>query len=454
MRRDIIQATLAALILAGAAHADVSLPPVISKGMVLQRGAKVLIWGAAANGEKVTVQFRGATADTTAGQDGKWSVAITPGEPGGPFELVVKGNNEISVGDVLVGDVWACSGQSNMLTAMKALPPAGAEGKIRAFSKSAWGTPGSFSIIGWSAACAIWEQERVPVGLFFAAVGGTGIGGWMPAGEPDPKRPNVMPKPGELYGGSLKAVQPFAIKGAIWWQGENDANLFNGAGYERKLAALIKGWRRDWQCGDFPFIYVQIQSLPEKEEGSGAQWIRESQRRASSLPATAMVVTFDITDGNLHPKKDEIAKRVALAVRAIGYGQKIEWSGPLFETAALRNEQVVISFSHVGEKLVAKDGMLKGFEVQAAWDKPTGSGAVQTYPGWTFQEWAKDRGAGFVQVEAAISEDGKQVIVPAKGLKPPIRVRYAFKSMPQGNLYNTVGLPASPFLSEALSIEK
>jgi sialate O-acetylesterase len=163
-----------------------------------------------------------------------------------------------------------------------------------------------------------------------------------------------------------------------------------------------------------------------------------------------MVVTFDVTDGNLHPKKDEIAKRLAAAVKAVGYGAKIDWSGPLFEKAELKGDNVVISFSHVGEKLVAKDGALKDFEIQSAWEKPTGSGCSQVYPGWTFPDWAKDRGAGFVPGEATISEDGKTVLVPAKGLKPPIRVRYAFKGMPKGNLYNSANLPASPFLTGPL----
>jgi sialate O-acetylesterase len=453
--RLILVGCLLAAAQAAPAMAEVALGPAFSKGLVLQRGEKAFVWGTAAEGEKATVEFRGKTAEGTAGKDGKWSVELPPGEPGGPFTLTVKGGQDgkdIVVEDVLVGDVWVCSGQSNMLTATKAAPPAGAEGKIRAFSsKTGWGTPGSYSIIGWATACAAWEQEKVPIGLLFGAVGGTGIGGWMPAGDPDPRKPDAAPKPGQLYWNSLGRLQPFAVKGMVWWQGENDANLFNGAGYEKRLTASIKGWRRDWRSGDIPFVYIQIQSLPEKDEGTGAEWIRESQRRAAELPATAMVVTFDVTDGNLHPRKDEIARRLSAAVKAVGYGAKVEWSGPLFEKAELKGDRVAISFAHVGEKLVARDGALRDFEIQSVWDKPTGSGCSQVYPGWSFPDWARDRGAGFVAVEATISEDGRTVLVPAKGLKPPIRVRYAFRGMPKGNLFNSAGLPASPFLTPPLT---
>jgi sialate O-acetylesterase len=388
--------------------------------------------------------------------DGKWAVRIAPGEPGGPFKMTVKGANEITLDDVWVGDVWVCSGQSNMTAQMPAKAPPGAEGKIRGFvavgnGPLEWQVPKEFCRIGWTSACAIYEQEKIPVGLIYAAIGGTSITGWIAAPDSDPKKPAEKPAPGGLYADSLLKVQPFAIKGVFWWQGENDATLFNTTQYDQNFPALIRGWRRDWQCGEFPFLYVQLQSLPDADDGYGAQWIRECQRHALSVPKTGMVVTFDITDGNLHPKQEEIAKRMLLPLKAVGYGQKLEWSGPLFDSAVLQGDQILISFTHLDKGLVAKGGKLEGFEIKSAWSEPKGSTATDKWPAFPLPDWSKDRGAGFVPVDARLTPDSKQVVISAKDLKPPLRVRYASKSMARGNLYNTAELPASPFVSDPLA---
>ncbi len=434
------------------ARAEVALPNIFSDGMVLQRGESVPVYGTAAKGEAVTVEFRGKTAKATAKGD-KWLVNIPTGEPGGPFTLTAKGRNAIAIKNVYVGDVWVASGQSNMHMTANFVPLKEAPESIRFFTGVAahksmkqhgiWQTRGHFSSFGNCFAVEVYRRTKVPVGMIYAAVGGTGIARW--GTEPHKsKRGRVTAN--DCYLERIKPLMPYRIKGVIWWQGESDsAATHNRYNYHGAFEPMITGWRKEWDQGDFPFLWVQLSSITKR---ACIGETRDAMRRALAMPKTGMAVSFDLTNGDLVPLKKRqagslhpaycypgVAKRLALAARAVAYGEKdLVWSGPLFEKGALQGNRLVLSFAQLGGGLVAKGDREPGtFEVQenAAGAKPGDAGE-------------------FKAVKAALGGEKKTVVLDVTGLKPPLRVRYAYGDMPKGNLYNTADLPASPFISDPI----
>jgi sialate O-acetylesterase len=406
--------------------------------MVLQRGSPIPIFGRARPGEKVTVTFRGASVSATAGET--WKVTLPEQAAGGPFALRIQGDNLIELKDVYVGDVWLAAGQSNMaLEDEWKVKPDQAAPTVRLFNGlypqhrawpdtrfAVWTTDGPFCPVGWYFAREIEKEEKVHVGVIYAAQGGTAVQEWLPdARENAPYRNLVEP------------LLPFRIKGVIWWQGENDtwgSNRTEEARkrYAERFSAVITGWRKAWGQGDFPFLYVQLQSrgkagsfVGEPENGPGWQLIRDGQRLAQAVPRTGMVVTYDITGGELHPPAEEkqaVARRLALAAQALAYDKKVEWSGPLLKSARFDGKDVILAFDHA-EGLVAKGGPLTDFQIESG-------------------------GKAWGDVPAQII--GNEVVIPARGLTLPIRVRYGYRAHPLGNLRNKAGLPASPFVTEEI----
>jgi sialate O-acetylesterase len=236
--------------------------------------------------------------------------------------------------------------------------------------------------------------------------------GWPPVDlSQDPGAPTV------LYNGMIAPLLPFAMRGVIWYQGE--ANVGREKQYQTLFPALIADWRRAWGEGEFPFLFVQIAPFsgmtPEIREAQLLSWQR--------TPNTAMAVTVDCGDANdIHPAhKQPVGGRLALAARALAYGEKIEYSGPVFESVKIEGAKAVLHFTHLGGGLVAKDGGLKGFTVAGA-DKVF-------HPG---------------QAEIV----GETVVVTSPGVLQPVAVRYAWANVPEGNLFNQAGLPASPFRTD------
>lgn len=459
--RTVPAAALLLLLLAPAARAEVAMPPVFSDGMVLQRDAKCPVWGTAAEGEKVRVAFRGKTA-ATAAKDGKWRVDLESGEAGGPFVLTVEGANKIEIKGVYCGDVWLISGQSNS-SHPNQFPADQGSDSVRLFSGvgakpgdakkdptdwlglGKWITSGKYSMFGWYFAHHLHAEEQVPIGMLQASWGGTAIEKLIPrpAGA-DPKKREWRER-GAFYERLVKPLEPYRIKGVIFWQGES--NLPNAPEYYELFPKLIRDWRAAWGQGDFPFIYVQLERLtpkssiwfPKQVEAGMLPVIWDAQRKALAEPNTAMVQAFDVS-GAIHPgpkEKEIICRRAVAAARALACGRKdLEWSGPLLEKAELRGDEVALTFAHA-EGLSARevdaaretwtaqapagDGKLKGFEIQPA-------------------------GGRFLPAGGRM--DGRTVFLSAKGLKPPLKVRYAWKYTPDGNLYNRAGLPASPFLTD------
>jgi sialate O-acetylesterase len=480
------------LILISTVSAEIRLPAVFADHMVVQRDRPVHVWGWAAPGESVKVSFRGENATVTADQFGHWSASLKPGAAGGPFELNVSGTNSIAVSDVLVGDVWFASGQSNMEFKVKSADNAAAEvaaanyPKIRLFQvehtvseyplddvmAKTWvavspETVANFSAVAYYFARDIQKRENVPIGLIESDWGGTPAESWtslaalssdsslMPVfaarakmaegeimnrliveqenketarakaeGRPAPKYAWHPPlnswEPSALYNAMVAPVTPFPIRGVLWYQGESNSVLDRAPSYARLFQTMIQDWRRRWNDPDLPFLFVQISNFTSTDQ---EDWpiIREAQRRALELRNTAMAVTIDIGNpDDVHPtNKQEVARRLALAARAIVYRQSVQFSGPLYRQATREGNQLRVWFDHASA-LSAKGGALSGWEAAGADGK-------------------------FVPATATI--DGNTVLVTAAGMDTPRFVRYGWANSPVCNLYNSDGLPASPFRS-------
>jgi sialate O-acetylesterase len=228
--------------------------------------------------------------------------------------------------------------------------------------------------------------------------------------------------PAALFNGMVAPAVDYAIKGVIWYQGESNSRRAFAPMYARIFPALIADWRAQWHVGDFPFLFVQIANYASN---ATEQWavIREAQRRSLSVANTAMAVTIDIGDrDNVHPAdKQTVGARLALAARALAHGENVEYSGPLFRQATPDGEGVRVWFDHTADGLVAKGGELQGFEIAG-------------------------NDGRFVSATASI--DGKTVVVRNPRVTEAKYVRYGWANAPVVNLYNSGGLPASPFTSE------
>ncbi|MFN3652155.1 MAG: sialate O-acetylesterase [Armatimonadota bacterium] len=441
--------------------AAVAPAPIIAEGMVLQREGRAPLFGTASPGEKISATFRGQTVATTAGKDGAWKLPVPAGAAGGPFPLVIQGQNRIELKSVWVGDVWLCSGQSNMVwtvanstTAAEArkAPP---DEQLRLCRVAQDGTVGSwqgsspaaalpFSAVAYHFGQSLRAAQKVPIGLIVAAVGGTAIERWMPeeaVRRAVPERP--VPKAAGLhYRAMVKPLQPFALRGVTWYQGE--ANASAPAGYEELLAELIRRWRRDWDQKRLPFLLVQLArygkaGAAETEKERGWAVVREAQRRVLALPETGMAVSFDLTDGDLHPRdKASVAQRLARVARRVVYGEELEHSGPVLQTVRRDGDRLVLHFRHA-EGLTTRDGPLRELEVRA------GKGGFRP----TLARIEGDR----VIIYAVSSEPGASsegAVFNVGELPGPLAIRYGWRAYPEGNLYNAAGLPASPFLVEGV----
>lgn len=500
--------------------AEVKPNPLFSNGSVLQRDREIPVWGTARDGEKVTVEFRDQKLTTTA-TGGKWRVDLKSEPAGGPYTLKITGDNVVTLENVLVGEVWICSGQSNMqfglagaATGAVEIPKANYP-QIHLFTvprkpsikpveelSGSWTecnpeTARQFSAVAYFFGRDLYQKLGVPIGLIHTSWGGTPAQAWTsieglkkqpilqnyvtaaaksaqdnpaavaayPAkaaayqrnlkvweaevgpdypqklaqwkqacvvakkeGKPMPKlgiRQKPVPPatvdglprtPTVLYNGMIAPLIPYGMRGVIWYQGE--ANAGNGREYRTLFPTMIADWREKWKQGDFPFLYVQLAPF-----GKQPPEIREAQLLTlAKSPNTAMAVTSDVGDlTNIHPtRKEPVGQRLALAARALAYGEKIEYSGPVYQNMAESAGVISLKFAHIGTGLVAKDGALTGFTIAGA-DKV------------------------FVPAQAEIR--GGEIIVSGTSIKNPVAVRYDWGTY-EGNLFNAEGLPASPFRTD------
>ena len=445
-------------LLAAPAKADVKLPNVFSDNLVLQREREVPVWGTAAPDEEVTVEFAGKKATAKAGADGKWHVKIPTGSANDqPQTMTVSGKNSIEVKNILVGEVWVCSGQSNMQWNVQTCRdgakeiaeanhpsirllniPMVAGPKPAADVNAKWvvcspQTVGGFSAAGYYFGRELQKELKVPIGLIANAWGGQPIEPFTPevglkaipelAGKP-------QRNPTAIYNGMVAPIVPYGIQGAIWYQGES--NHGDNLLYFHRMRALIAGWRQVWGQGDFPFYYVQIAPLANMYNGEALPLLWEAQLRSLQIPNTGMAVTTDIGNlGDIHPaNKQDVGRRLALWALAKNYGKDVVPSGPLYKSVKIDGDKIRIEFDYVGGGLKARDGKpLSEFEIAGADGK-------------------------FVPAVATI--DGSNVVAQAEAVKEPKHVRFGWRREANPNLMNAEGLPASPFRSnqEPVTMEK
>jgi sialate O-acetylesterase len=489
------------LALAVTAHAEVTLPATFSDHMILQAGAAVPVWGWAAPGEEVTVSIAGQTKSAKADEKGEWRVKLDPLKSGESTGMTVKGSNTITIQDVLVGEVWLCSGQSNMawtvgrLRSFKDEQATANHPQLRMFVESSGGagegnkkprgawklcTPENltnFSATAYFFGRHLHGELKQPVGLLVSAVGGTPIQNWISpesqrthpemakaftaldntmktwtperakelyarqleawqkqadeakaAGKAVPPKPAPNPDPrsrapGNLFNGKIAPLAGYAIKGAIWYQGESNAFTVDGGKfYAEQLPLLVKDWRGHWGQGDFPFAWVQLPNF-HNERFLGWCEVRESMLKSLSVPNTGMAICLDLGDPkDIHPQnKQEVGRRLGLWALAKVYGRGIEWSGPLPKSQQFEGVAAICTFEHA-EGLKAREDRIEGFEL---------AGADRVFHPAT-----------------AVIESGK-VLVTSPAVSAPVAVRYAWKDDPKASLVNGAGLPASPFRSDA-----
>lgn len=420
---------------------------------VLQRGVPLPVWGTAPDGAKVTVQFAGQNVTSTAA-GGKWEVRLKAlAANAKPASMKITGTTVTIVEDLLVGDVWIASGQSNMerqlapknkdrgIIGWKEAVDAADLPLIREYkvpkkiskdpvddTRGIWSvcspqSAGDFSGVAFFFARELQPEIKVPVGLVTSSWGGTVVEAWT---SPDTIKSlgiqagamKDQNSPSALYNGMIAAFHPFPVKGVIWYQGESNSK--NAVEYRKRFPAMIADWRKKWNSPAMPFVFVQI--APYKDM---VPELREAQLMTlSNTSKTAMAVITDAGEaGDIHPvNKEPVGRRLALGARAIAYGHKIEYSGPIYQSMKISGNKVALNFSHIGKGLEAKGGELRGFTIAGA------DGA-------------------FVPATAEIR--GASVVVSGKDIAEPKAVRYGWANVPEINLFNKDGLPASPFRTDA-----
>jgi sialate O-acetylesterase len=459
--------------------ADLKIAAVFSDHMVLQRDKPVPVWGWADAGENITIEFAGRKKSTIADDTGKWQVKLDPMAASAESRPLTvqsgKPERKLQVQDVLVGEVWLGSGQSNMamrvsgaqnykseqatanLPLIRAFNEASkASAKVPADASGKWvvcspDTVGTFSATLYFFGRELQRELNVPVGLINSSVGGTPIESWIAAGVQQPKwkkaansKPKApAPRPagnqgnrataaerkndsGGLFNGKIAPLIPYALRGVLWYQGEANTHPGKGAFYQDQLPLLVTDWRKRWG-EELPFAWVQLPNY--NRPGEGWSLVREAMLKTLRLPKTGMAITVDIGDANnIHPKnKQEVGRRLSLWALGSVYVRKVPAiSGPLPAGHEIKGNKIIVTFKHTENGLLAKDGELTGFVI-AGEDK----------------QWKP----------AQATIDGDKVIVSSNEVASPVAVRYAWASVAICNLFNGAGLPASPFRTDAWPVD-
>ena len=450
---------IAVFLLYNTLFANVSLPAIFGDHMVLQQSSEVKIWGWGNPSEEITIttSWNNESVKTKTDNQAKWSVNFVTPKAGGPFEITIQGYNTIIINDVLIGEVWLCSGQSNM----EWTPSAGIDhGKeeiekanypsIRFFSvaknaakhpqldlQGEWKvcTPETmqyFSAIGYFFGRKIHTDLNVPVGLINSSWGGSPAEVWTPkdafekneiiatAATKLKKEPWAPKEPSIVYNAMIHPLVPFKIKGALWYQGET--NVQNADTYSELLSSMIASWREKWE-DQFPFYFVQIAPYKYGDDHFNGVVVRDQQRRIlKKSDKTAMVVISDIGNiEDIHPKnKIDVGLRFANVALNKTYGKsEIEYSGPLFNDFSIEKNKIRVNFDFADG--LANDGKITEFEIAGKDGK-------------------------YYAAKAKIEKNS--VLVWCSKVKAPKNVRYGWNNIAEPKLTNNTGLPTSSFTSE------
>ncbi len=442
-------------------YADVRLPSILNSHMVLQQQSKVKLWGWSAPAENITitVSWDNTTYVTKGDRGARWVTEINTPQAGGPYTIKIKAANEILLEDVMIGEVWVCSGQSNMewsadqgLKQSKEEAPNATNNDIRFFyvPKSTSTAPQDdvrgkwvvcnpddmlhFSAIGYFFGKQINQSTSYPVGLINSNWGGTPAEVWTPEeivlNDPELRKaaakipafdwwPNQT---GEAYNAMIYPLTNFSIAGALWYQGES--NVDTHYGYRRLFTSMIDSWRKAWGK-DFPFYFVQIAPFDYSDAHINGAYLREAQTQAATHPKTGMVVISDLVDNvkDIHPNlKKEVAARLADYALAETYGKNIgSYKSPVYKTHTIEKAAIRVHFDNVTTALVAKGGELTDFQIAGA-------------------------DGNFLPAKARV--EGRTVIVYHSSIKEPKNVRFGFTNTAMPNLFSAEGLPVNLFRTD------
>lgn len=457
--------------------AQVLLPKVITNNMVLQRGKPVAIWGTASPNEKVTVEFANQTKTAITDTSGNWQVKLVPMKASAePRKMIITGSNTIELENVLVGEVWLCSGQSNMEypldrrlkkyaaskrgedLAEKELKSAKnplirylyVERKlIPTLPTDGWKDTNDTTLRYVSAAGYFFAKEladklKVPVGIISTSWGGTRVEQWTPPtsyqnsplfkdsieGKTNFKIDGMVP--GKMFESMVRPIIPYTIKGFLWYQGESNLMIHDTATFVAKTKLMLDTWKGLWKDESLRFYFTQIApynySKRKDKLAHGADLLPyywEAQAKCLEFPNSGMAVTTDLVDnlGDIHPGyKWEVGRRLSLWALSKDYGKKMVYSGPLYKSMKVKKNTVVLEFTQTGSGLISADGQSLSWFTIAGPDRK------------------------FVPAQAVIK--GKKVIVSSEAVASPIAVRFAWDETAMPNFCNKEKLPAAPFRTD------
>lgn len=446
--------------------AQLRLPAIIGSGMVLQQQDSATLWGWAGPGEKVNIltSWNNQRYEATTDRNAHWSRKVKTPAAGGPYTISIETRGvPVVLQDIMIGEVWICSGQSNMewsyyngeKDTREELPTA-ANGQIRFFHipkttaafpqedvKAQWQHCDSNTLKGFSAVSYFFGKKlnaalQIPIGLINASWGGTPAEVWAPAEivasdetlktaaakiDSTPWWPN---RPGYAYNAMLAPLHPFAVAGAIWYQGES--NTGTNDTYTKLLTSMIDGWRAAWNK-QFPFYLVQIAPFKYGNYNVGAL-LQEAETKATAHPHTGMVVITDLIDSvtNIHPShKREVGNRLANLALGEHYGKTVPYKSPSIASAEAVKDKLVLSFNDAAGGLMIKGKSATGFYIA-------------------------DDGGNFMPADAKL--DKGNIILSNKAIKQPKYARYGFSNTETGNVFSVNGLPLAPFRTDALKVDQ
>jgi sialate O-acetylesterase len=446
------------------AQATITLPALFNSNMVLQQQADAAIWGSAGKNAPVviTTSWDKKKYTVKADADGKWKTYVHTPKAGGPYDITITDGTPLKLTNVLIGEVWLCSGQSNMEMPVKGFrnqPILGSndllmeadDPELRLFRveravantpqtdcKAKWETcsPQSvkeFSAVGYMYAKILRARLKVPVGIMEATWGGTPIEGWMntnslkrvPYGIKDaaPGANITRLEPTGLFNGMIAPLAGFALKGVLWYQGET--NRDRPELYAGLMQSMVSEWRSLWNIGEWPFYYVQIAPYLYPNGRPLVPYLREAQDKAQALiPNSGMVVVMDAGDEKtIHPaNKTVVGNRLAYWALAKTYGREgLNYQSPTYKAMTIVTDTVKVSFNNAANGLTAYGKDITSFEL-------AGNDKV------------------FYPALARLTNEG--VFLYSTQVKGPVSVRYAFKDWPQAELFSVEGLPVAPFRTD------
>ncbi|MBI9017873.1 MAG: 9-O-acetylesterase [Phycisphaerae bacterium] len=466
---------------------NLKLASLFANDMVLQQQTQAPIWGKAKANTKISIAVSWSKVAIETGSDtnGNWRTSIETPKAGGPFNITVKsGEEKIELKNVLSGEVWICSGQSNMQWKMRGFGVDNFKEDIEKANYpnirfcqvkqvlalesqeeigAKWSqcnprTALEFSSVGFFFGVELYKELNVPIGLISTNWGGSSAEAWVseevlrkdfpefnkrldeystiieqtgklyPNGQKPPAGMNQR-NPSVLYNSMIKPLVPFAFRGVIWYQGES--NVKNPVQYRKLFPRMIQDWRERWSIGNFPFYYVQIAPFNYNREPISSSYLREAQMMALAMPNTGMAVTMDIGEAtNIHPKqKKPVGHRLALLALAKDYGKSnLVYSGPEYISYKVEGNKIRLNFDYIGSGLVSRDGKELTHFVIAGEDKK------------------------FVPAKAVI--DGDTILVSSDKVAQPAAVRYGWGNADMPNLANKEGLPSSSFRTDKWEIGK